>query len=242
MDFSNNGRGSGKVGFGVVIILIGLAIFLKQIDMLPYLNLRFTWPIILIAIGLFIGIRNKFSNNAPFILMAIGVFNLIPAFSFNIGTREVDSEDLVIPAILIIAGLVMIVKPGKKKSWTGHTGMINSMTNMSLNADILFGGRKEIVTSKEFKGGRVTATFGGAEINLMQADSSDKEIILDVRATFGGIEILVPSDWDIKNEIQPIFGTVEDQRTIRIIPNVFNRKTLVLQGSCFCGGIEIKSY
>ena len=173
MDFSNNGRGSGKVGFGVVIILIGLAIFLKQIDMLPYLNLRFTWPIILIAIGLFIGIRNKFSNNAPFILMAIGVFNLIPAFSFNIGTREVDSEDLVIPAILIIAGLVMIV---------------------------------------------------------------------DVRATFGGIEILVPSDWDIKNEIQPIFGSVEDQRTIRIIPNVFNRKTLVLQGSCFCGGIEIKSY
>ena len=120
--------------------------------------------------------------------------------------------------------------------------MINSMTNMSLNADILFGGRKEIVTSKEFKGGRVTATFGGAEINLMQADSSDKEIILDVRATFGGIEILVPSDWDIKNEIQPIFGSVEDQRTIRIIPNVFNRKTLVLQGSCFCGGIEIKSY
>jgi predicted membrane protein len=241
MDFSNERR-SGKVVFGLVVILIGLAIFLKQIDMLPYLNLRFTWPLILIVVGLFIGIRNKFNNNAPFILIAIGVFNLIPAFSFNIGSKEVDSEDLVVPVILIIAGLVMIFRHGKKKPWTGYTDMMNTASNMTLNADILFGGRKEIVTSKEFKGGRVAATFGGAEINLTQADSTEKEIILDLRATFGGIELLVPSDWDIQNEIQPILGSVEDQRTIRYIPSLSAKKTLILQGSCFCGGIEIKSY
>lgn len=241
MDYSNERR-SGKVVFGVIVILIGLAIFLKQIDMLPYLNLRITWPVILIIVGLFIGIRNKFNSNAPFILIAIGVSNLIPAFTFNIGSKEVDSEDLVVPVILIIAGLVMIFRHGKKKPWIGHTNMMNTTSNMTLNADILFGGRKEIVTSKEFKGGRVTATFGGAEINLMQADSSDKEIVLDVRATFGGIEILVPSDWDIQNEIQPILGSVEDQRTIRYTSGISAKKTLILQGSCFCGGIEIKSY
>jgi len=241
MDFSNERRRSGKFIFGIIIILVGIALFLRQIDMLPYLNLRLSWPVILIIIGLFIGIRNRFRNTAPWILISIGVFNLIPGFTFTLGGSEVDSEDLVVPAILIIAGLVMMLRPGKKKYRTGTTGL-NSMSNMTLNANVVFGGRKEYVTSKEFQGGSVTATFGGAEINLMQADTPAKEVVLDVKAIFGGIELIIPSDWDIKNEVDTILGSVEDVRTIRVMTSLQARKTLILQGTCFCGGIEIKSY
>ena len=213
---------------------------LKQIGLIPMLDFRANWPLVLIAVGILIGVRNRFSSPAPFILIAIGIFNYIPAFSFTLAGKEVDSEDMVVPLLFILAGLVIILKPKKKHCIEAHSPEM--ITDKSLEADVVFGGRKEIVTSKDFKGGRITATFGGAEINLLQADSTEHTVVLEVRATFGGCEIIVPSHWDIKNEVETVLGSVEDKRTLRTPDTTENRKTLILRGSCFCGGIEIKSF
>jgi predicted membrane protein len=239
--YGNQKHRGNKALLGVLIVLVGLLLFVRQIGLLPDLNLHLTWPVILIAVGLFIGIRNRFSSPAPFILLAIGIFNLIPAFTFTLGGREIDSEDLVVPLLIMLAGIVIIFKPRKKKHWN-ELQTTELISDKSVEADVVFGGRKEIVTSKDFKGGRVTATFGGAEINLLQADSTAQTIVLEVRATFGGCEIIVPSNWDIKNEVETVLGSVEDKRTLRSPEASENRKTLVLRGSCFCGGIEIKSF
>jgi len=224
----------------VLIIIVGLFIFLKEVGLIPMLDFHANWPLALIAVGVLTGVRNRFSSPAPYILIVVGILNYIPAFTFSLGGREVDSEDLVVPLLFILAGLVLILKP-KKKRWRDPdtTEVIN---DASVEADVVFGGRKEIITSKEFRGGRVTATFGGAEINLLQADSPDATILLEVRATFGGCEIIVPSHWDIRNEVDTVLGSVEDKRTLRTPDSSENRKTLVLRGSCFCGGIEIKSF
>lgn len=230
-----------KALFGFIIVLVGVGLFLRQTGLIPDFDINVTWPIILIAVGLFIGVKNRFSNNAPYILIAVGVFNLIPAFSFHIGNRLIDSEDLVIPAVIIIAGLIIIFKPRKKKNWVTPE-IITANNDQTVIAEVLFGGRKEIITSKDFRGGRITATFGGCEINLLQADSSQQNITLDIRATFGGCEIIVPTNWDVKNEIETFFGSVEDQRMLRPANNNEERKTLTLRGSCFMGGVEIKSF
>ena len=111
-----------------------------------------------------------------------------------------------------------------------------------LNIDVTFGGRKEIVTSKDFKGGTISATFAGAEVNLMQADSTTQPMTLDVRVAFGGVELIVPSHWEIQNNITPAFGSVEDQRIIRTPNSGEEKKVLALRGSCSFGSIEIKSY
>lgn len=239
-DNRHSSRGN-KALFGALIVVIGLALLVKKLGILPYFDFHLTWPVILIIIGFFIGLKNGFRNSAPFILIAIGVFNLVPAFSFNIGGRMVDSEDLAIPSLLILGGLIIIFKPRKKKHCIPG-GNREIVSDNAIHTNIVFGGRKEIITSKDFKGGKVTAVFGGCEINLLQADSPDTEIVLDIRATFGGCEIIVPSHWDVRNEIEPVFGSVEDQRTIRTQETNEGRKTLILQGSCIFGGIEIKSF
>lgn len=233
-------QGGRKVFLGVLIIIIGLFVFLKQVGLIPMLNFRENWPLILIAIGALIGVNNRFSTPAPYILIAIGIFNYIPAFTFTLGGREVDSEDMVVPLLLILAGLVIILKPKKKSCRNFNNPEVTH--SKTIESTVVFGGRKEIVTSKDFMGGRVTATFGGTEINLLQADSPQSNIVLEVRAIFGACEIIVPSNWDIKNEVETIMGGVEDKRTLHTSENAENRKTLVLRGSCFCGGIEIKSF
>ena len=112
----------------------------------------------------------------------------------------------------------------------------------SLNIDVTFGGRKEMVTSKEFRGGFVNVTFGGAEINLMSADSTVQPMVLEVKVAFGSAEIIVPSHWEVVNEINPTLGSVEDQRMLRTPDASAERRTLILRGSCSFGSIEIKGY
>ncbi|MBS1782254.1 MAG: hypothetical protein JSS78_04245 [Bacteroidetes bacterium] len=232
---------SNKGLFGVIIVLIGVGLLLEKLGLLPQFDIQVTWPLVLIAIGLMIGIRNRFSTPAPFILLAIGVFNLIPAFTFHVGSKAIDSEDIVMPLLVMLGGLFITLKPRKKKSWMDMK--CSSMTEgQTVDANVVFGGRKEIVTSKNFKGGKVTATFGGAEINLLQAESDDPTMILEVQASFGGCEIIIPSDWDVKNEVETVLGSVEDKRQMRHPEAGVPKKTLILRGSVFCGGVEIKSY
>jgi hypothetical protein len=108
---------------------------------------------------------------------------------------------------------------------------------------VTFGGRKEIVTSKDFRGGNISATFAGCEVNMIQADSTTQPMVINLKVSFGGVEIIVPSHWELQNEIEPTFGSVEDHRSIRTPASASEeKKVLVLRGSCNFGSIEIKSY
>lgn len=232
-------RHRSRIFFGVALAVVGLALMLTTMHILPCIDLEFSWPAILIIIGIFIGIKNGFRNNAWWILIVIGIANFTPQFMI----MNRSSRDFAWPAIIIIIGLAIALRPRRDRCYTKQKGMTTSInTESTLNIDVTFGGRKEVVTSKDFKGGTVSVTFAGCEINLTQADFTEPSVILDCRVSFGGVEIIVPSHWDIQNEINPSFGSVEDERTIQTATNYETRKTLILRGNCSFGSIEIKSY
>jgi hypothetical protein len=112
----------------------------------------------------------------------------------------------------------------------------------NVNIDVTFGGRKEIITSRSFRGGIVRATFAGVEINLAAADGGIQPMMLEIHASFAGVEIIVPSHWEIQNEINPTVGSVEDQRMVRTHDISADKRVLILRGSCSFGSVEIKSY
>lgn len=234
-------RGGDKKWFGFALLMVGLFILLKRFDFFD-LDFHDAWPWMVIAVGVFIGIKSRFRNNAWWILTLIGVSHMIPVFYIG----DVSSKALLIPLFLIILGLVIIFRPSrKKKFWDDRCGEnIKTVMNSEsvLNVDVTFGGHKEVVTSKDFKGGNISATFGGAEINLINADSIEKTITLNMRIAFGGVELVVPSHWLIKNEISNTLGSVEDNRNIYTHGGSEEQITLVLAGSCNFGSIEIKSY
>lgn len=103
-------RPADKSVFGFILLILGVIFLLKQLGILSLFHIHSFWPVILIAIGIYIGIRNKFSSNASFILIAIGVFNLIPSFSFEVGNETVHSRALAIPFFLMLIGLYIILQ------------------------------------------------------------------------------------------------------------------------------------
>ena len=231
-------RQKNRVFFGIAIAIVGLALLLRTMGLLPFFSLDFSWPFILIIIGILIGIKTGFRRISSWILILIGIANLTPQFMF----MGHPSRDFAWPALVIAGGLAIAFRPRRKDCFPRRPMDSSINTGNNLNIDVTFGGKKEVVTSKDFKGGAVSVTFAGCEINLTQADFSEAEAILDFRISFGGVELIVPSNWEVQNEVSASFGSVEDERTIHAATGNEPKKTLILRGTCSFGSIEIKSY
>lgn len=236
-DFHRHRKGD-KLTFGLIIILVGTFLLLKKLHIIPFFDWHTFWPLILICIGLLIGVRKRFQHNAWWILVLIGTAYSIPEFMI-MGT---SSATLMFPIALIIGGLFVVFRSRKKNDWKQGMEVVTNGENY-LNIDVTFGGHKEIVTSKDFRGGNVNTTFGGVEVNMIQADSSTQPMVLNLSVSFGGVELIIPSHWELQNEVHSTMGSVEDHRAIRTSSiTTEEKKILVLKGSCSFGSIEIKSY
>lgn len=234
-------RQRNRMFFGIMLALVGIVLMLRTMGLIPHFTFEYSWPIILIVIGVLSGIKNRFRRNGWWIAILIGVANLTPQFMI----MGQPSTHFVWPALIILFGLVIAFRPRREGCIpTSKGGTVNRHinTDSNLNVDITFGGRKEIVTNKDFKGGLVNVTFGGCEINLVQAEFTEPTAVIDLRVSFGGVELIVPSHWEIQNEIDPSFGSVEDERTIQTTTTAETKKTLILRGNCSFGSIEIKSF
>jgi hypothetical protein len=152
------------------------------------------------------------------------------------------------PLLLVIAGIVIILRrnderPHRPHRWK-HNRNLELLTNDAdtINVEATFAGRKEVVTSRSFKGGVIRATFSGIEVNMAAAEAGIKPMVLETFVSFAGVEIIIPAHWELQNEIQPTLGSVEDHRMIRMTDTLTERPLLILRGSCNFGSVEIKSY
>lgn len=231
----------GRTIFGVAILLIGIVLLLQSV--FPnFPGPHFGWPLIVIIIGLLIGIKHRFRNNAWWFLVLIG---LAYSFPFTL-PNGVSSIRILWPVVLLAGGLAIIFSRRQfprrpPEEWSRIQEQVVTENADVLRVDAMFGGRKEVVTSRNFKGGVVRATFSGVELNLSAAEGGDEPMVLELQVTFGGVEIIVPSHWHIQNEIQSTLGSIEDMRKLRTDPGA-NTKLLVLRGSCSFGSVEIKSF
>lgn len=238
--------GRGHIWTGVFILLIGVAAFVKAtVTDLP--DWVFSWQTLLIALGIFIGLRHNFRGASWFILVLIGSIFLIneinPEFSFR---------RYIWPAALILVGLYFILRSGsrfsnksaEKKNYNSDDPLLNTDQSFTkedfVNSTSIFSGSKKNIISKNFKGGDVVNIFGGTELDLTQADMTEPAII-EVTTIFGGTKLIVPSNWEIKSEAVMIFGGIEDKRKMNTISET-PEKILVLKGTVIFGGIDIKSY
>jgi predicted membrane protein len=249
-------RGPGRVWAGLFLLGIGGLLLLDQMGF-PLPDWLFTWHVLLIALGLFVGLRHNFRGGGWLIMILIGGFFLIQDNFPDLPLRR-----FLWPAVLIFVGLLVIVAP-RRSRWKGEwkhdwdhnrwdrnrwnrrysNSFASSKEGYStedfIDSTAIFGGVHKKIVSKNFKGGDITSMMGGTEIDLTQADFTGI-VRLDVTQIMGGTKIIVPAHWEVRSEVTAIFAGYEDKRQQPAITNP--DKILILEGTSIFGGIELKNY
>ena len=254
--FKGERREEGRIIAGLILVCVGAALLLRNTGFpMPYW--LFSWPVILILIGIYSGVKHNFRNSSWAIMIAIGAFFLIDRIIPGLSLAPYFW-----PLLIIAAGVIFILRPkrdrwidyqdNQKKNMTDNITPIDwEQTKMNaefttdstdyLKVDSVFSGVKRNIVSKNFQGGKIACVFGGADIDFTQADIQGKVMIkLDV--VFGGAKLIVPPHWTIYNEIDGAFHGVDDKRKYSTVTGLNPNKVLVLKGSVVFGGVEIKSY
>jgi predicted membrane protein len=252
---SKSRKQGANVLAGLFLLGIGGILLSREIGF-HYPNWLFTWPMVLIVVGFFIGVQRRFRDFGWLIVAGIGFFFLAddiwPAFDFS---------DYLWPAIIIGIGLLLIFRPrhrdftcydkhGRKEKDRIYDVDDDNTANDYSTGDVsteeilevvsVFGNVKKNIFSKTFRGGEIICVFAGADINLTQADFN-KKIVLEVVQIFGGTKIIIPAHWQVRSEAVAIFGGIEDKRK-PMPPTQEPERILVLKGFTLFGGLEIKSY
>jgi predicted membrane protein len=234
---SKENKTDKRILLGGILILVGALLLMASMKVLDVSisHIIFSWPFIFTIIGLFI-LLNTNKKLLGGILTGLGIFFLLPRIfpyvQYHGGT--------VIPIILIALGIYIIFNHRKKN-------LLDPEKQGFLKKDLIddvsiFGGGTKIISSDSFKGGNITAVFGGSEINLTGCRLADGDQIVDVLMIFGGTTIVVPRDWNVVVNVTSILGGFSDKsiKDPNVLPD--QSRTLYIKGLAMFGGGEIKNY
>jgi predicted membrane protein len=236
-----------RVVTGLLLILAGGLLLLDQLDLLSF-NLSYyliSWKTLLIGIGI-ITLSSSQNRTTGFILIGLGIMFWLP----ELLDYRIRFSTIFWPSLLIGIGLIILTRRGEggaeKSNRRSRQHVFNANNNPNTNPDeyidelAIFGGGHTRVTSDNFKGGKITAIFGGGDIEMKSAKLSPEGAVIDTFVLFGGSNLIVPDDWKVKSEVVSILGGFSDKRLI--VPNPDTEKTLLVKGVVIFGGLELKSY
>lgn len=210
---------------GLAIIAVGVMALLNGLDLVNYKDfLADWWPSFVIGGGLLLLINSPRQFVWPLVVIMTGV--LLQLRQFDLVTFNV--WQLFWPVILIIVGLSFITN----RSYVAKT--TNSKDSEEISA--ILGGSETKSQSSDYKGGKITAIFGGVTIDLREAKITD-EATLQIFAFCGGVDIKVPENWVVKSKTSPVFGGV-NVKTNTITAK--NAPTLIIAGDVIFGGVDVK--
>jgi len=227
---------NNRVLIGVILVLAGLALVIKNTGLFPEFidHVIFSWPMLLVAIGLVMTLGST-EKTAGIIVMSVGGFFMIPL----IFRETFNMYNMFWPTIFIIIGIIFIFT--RRKGWNARStkGMIGDDYIDYVN--IFSGGERQII-SQNFTGGKISAVFGGIELDLTKAKLAPGRNDLEIACVFGGATIIVPDTWFVTIEVTPVLGGFSDSRKIRSGISMDTTTQLVIKGAVVFGGGEVKSY
>jgi hypothetical protein len=142
--------------FGIIIVAVGSLLLLDNLDVLDAVEVFGEWwPAVVIAGGALAFVANPPHWVVPLILVGGGALVLLRT------TGVIDTIDVLLPAVLIVVGLLVLFGRG--------LGTQAATTDDRVNTFNLFSGSEIASDSTSFRGGRIGAIFGGAEIDLRHA-------------------------------------------------------------------------
>jgi LiaF transmembrane domain len=248
-------RVTPQVVIGLLIVAWGLTLTAGNVGWIEDTNrlLRWFWPLGLLSVGLvlLLGQRERSGKLFGGLLVLFGLASLADRLDYWI-----FNPFNWWPLLLVFFGFLLI---SRSRGGVTRDGQLDS-TDSTLSTFAFWSGVRRRITGV-FRRADLTAIMGGIEIDLRPATITG-DAVIDIFAMWGGIDLTVPPDIDISNEIVAIMGGVDDKTggtslgdgrkvmggigkfgsSSDPVPGMTpGRPRIILRGFAIMGGVEIKS-
>lgn len=230
----------GLLFWGVVLILAGLLFLANNFGWIAF---DFPWQF--------------FSWKLVFVVLSINFLlskrwvgaTIMAFFALFFYAPEILGQDLweykkkLWPLIPIFIGAIFLSKMTKKKSkldLSKCTPMeTKTVDNNMLDETLIMSGSSKKINSYDFKGGKITTVMGGLEVDLTNCTLSNNHAVIEIVSVMGGVSLTVPREWNVKLDVVPVLGGVDDHIYNTPQAYVDPAAELVIRGTVVMGGVEI---
>ena len=220
--------------WGIAFIAVGLIIASNALGFTD-INLFFDgwWAILFIVLPCTVGLFKNESRTGNIIGIIIGLFLFLccqDILDFDMFAK------LLVPMILVSIGISFIFKDVVGKNVSEKIKELTAEKSTNENEYCAtFSGQKLDFSNQVFENSAFTAVFGGVDANLRNVIITEDKVIT-VCAIFGGVDIKVPENVNVKIRSTSIFGGIDSKRPT----NIENVPTIYIDGTCLFGGASVK--
>lgn len=227
---SPRGKLTGQALVGVVLALFGLLLLVHTTGVYDTTAFLRYVPSLFVLVGLYAMVTSRLRNLAgPLVLVLVAGAVQLAALDVIAG-----SDVLALwPVLIIVAGLSILAGQFRSAS--------RPVSASQVDAFALLGGNESRATGETFTGGSLTAILGGVELDLRDTAVEDRPARVDATAFFGGVDVIVPDDWNVQVDVLPVLGGVEDARLRRERGDGHREVDLLVTGFVAFGGVTVRS-
>ena len=199
--------------WGLAIIALGVIFGGNALGLFNFDVFFEGWWTLFIIVPSAISLITDKEKISSLVFLAAGIILLLAAQGvFGEGSWNVAWK-VILAVFLVGLGLSIIVKS------VFHSNNDKEVEKKVKDADdktmdaqtAVFSGSERVYNDEVFSGSNMVALFGGAELDLRKAKFT-KDTVIKAFALFGGVEIKVPEDVNIKSKSGFIFGGISDDR------------------------------
>ena len=207
-----------KLVAGIFFAIFGVLLTLEQLGIFDAGRVLRYWPVVLIVFGL---MNLGEAGRRGLAIVGIVVGSLLVALRASV--LRFSLFDLW-PVLLIGIGGVIILRAlgiSGPEQRTNLWGVLNT--------------RKVSIDPQELDRRQIVSFMGGVQANVTDAEH-EGPVTIEVLSMWGGVEIRVPTGWEVIAEVVPIMGGIDIKTS-----GEPNGRQLIIRGLVLMAGMEVRN-
>ncbi len=223
-----------RVFWGLFFIVGAAAMVVSRLGFLGDIGLWTIFFTVFLAAAL---VKSVMYRSASGILFSIAFLCIL--YDKQLGITALTPWTVLGAALLGSIGCSILFDPWKKKHWHEHYEFgkadMETVAGESIHLSTSFGEGIKYIDSDDFKRANIQCSFGELKVYFDNALIQDGQAVIAFDVSFGGVELFLPKEWTVDNQVNATFGEVEEKNR-----NDSNGSPVLrLVGKCSFAGISI---
>ena len=228
--------------WGLFFIASAIAVILNQTGTLGHISIWTLLISIALVPAIVISIIHK---NFSGIFIPLAIYAIL--FAQPLGIEKFTPWPVLGAAIFLSIGFTLIfphkhhkhhnhIEDDSPEHWKENGATVDNVDSEDVLIRTRYSGSVKYITSQNLKTANIECSFGGIKVFLDEAKLSNGKATINVYLSFGGMDLYIPKDWKVINDVRCTFGGAEE-KGLRNYES--DENTIVLTGNVKFSGISI---